>query len=97
MSSKEAAWMEWFADGLWKAHAQGDFFDREAWKNDDEGGPQRPQGSKELEDAYEKVWKARDEEEFRRGYAERAMDALNKCRAAVVRLTTEEQNVSSNR
>jgi len=97
MVADEAAWVKWFEDGLVKAHAQGDFFDREAWNNDDEGGPQRPQGSKELEDAYATVWLARAQEEYRRGYAEEALADLNECLAEVTRLTTEEQNVSSNR
>jgi len=97
MSSDEETWVKWFDDGLAKAHEQGDFFYSEAWNNDDEGGRQRPEGSKELEAAYEKVWHARDEEEFRRGYAEQALSDLNRCRAAVVRITTEEQHVSSNR
>ena len=97
MVADEAAWVKWFKDGLAKAHEQGDFFYSEWWNNDDEGGRQRPEGSKELEAAYEKVWRARGEEEFRRWFAERALESLNMCRAAVVRLTTEEQHVSSNR
>ena len=90
MSSKEAAWTKWFQDGLVKARSQGDFFDRKSWNNDDEGGPQRPQGSQVLEDAYEKVWRASGEEEFRRGYAERALESLNKCRAEVEAITKGE-------
>jgi len=90
MSSKEAAWMKWFQCGLVKAHEQGDFFDREAWNTDDEGGPQRPQGSKELEDAYAAVWLARAQEEYRRRYAEEAMADLNKCLAEVTRIKQEE-------
>ena len=83
MLADEAAWIQWFNDGLWKAHERGDCFDRESWNNDKEGKRQRPEGSKELDAAYEKVWRASGEEEWRRFFAERALESLNKCRAEV--------------
>lgn len=93
MLADEAAWIQWFDDGLAKAHEQGDFFYSEWWNNDDEGGRQRPEGSKKLEAAYEKVWHARDEVEFRRGYAEQALASLNECRAEVEAITKGEECV----
>jgi len=87
----EAAWVKWFEEG------EDEGTDSNVKPYGGYIGPPRPEGSQKLEDAYRDVWHARSQEEYRRGYAEWALSDLNKCLAEVTRLTTEEQNVSSNR